>query len=1280
MDSLHHDQAAPAADDLSALAWVHEELRRSLDATNKALQRCLKDLAAAQASDIDALDPSVLRTARQQLHQGVGALELAGLPAGATLLRASENLVQKWVARPQAMDADGVQDVGRASFALLDYIARRLAGKPVTAVALFPQYEALMARLGQGLPRPSDLWSQDWPSLALESVLAPPEAVAPRAADAVTIDDFERGLLSLLKRNQPEDARALAELCGALAKDADQRRAHRECATWMLAAGFLEGLAGRHVPLGVHAKRVLSSLLSQLRQLAKGQGTPSDRLANELLFFCAQAASAPDEAADSILARVRQTFGLSRHRPVDLDQPALGRHDPSWIQQAVKRVAGAKEGWSAVCAGELLRIGGLNEQFSLVGDSLRRLYPEGDVLADSLSQAIQQTVAAAQAPDPGLAMEVATAILYLEASLEDGEFDHPEQQVRVQRLAQRIAQARDGGEGAPLEGWMEDLYRRVSDRQTMGSVVAELRTTLTECEKQIDQFFRDPTERAPLVPVPAMLQSMKGVLAVLGLDTAVQASMRMRDDVDRLLREDLDVTQAGEDGVFDRLANNLGALGFLVDMMGVQPTLTRALFTFDEATGVLSPLMGREKKTRDLTPDDPVEAAVQHVHTVQLTEAKAVAEEVAQVLEAEAPVALIDEQVQRLADTPLVQEQPELAETLAQAQAALTIADDEGSVAAAREQIELVIAELTAEPEPEPEPEPTLPLPPLVPEAPAQPQATGLEEDDEMRAIFLEEAAEVVQDARLALDTLAGTPDDPTAMTAVRRAFHTLKGSSRMVGLKDYGEAAWACEQLYNTWLASQHPASSDLMGLTGELLDAFGEWTADIGAGLDGAWRGPRISAAADAMREHGQRQTVLNDAGSSSLLTQAVDNLRDDATPAESAPAVTILLSDSSADGGGEGPSQGKSPEGTDGESDIGALTLNLNDLDAGPSTVVDEVETLSPELPVTEPQPLLDSMPADELIVLDLEADATPAPDELAGGPVDASGVPDDEQVKVIGPLRISIPLFNIYLNEADEQSRRLTTELSEWALAPTRPVSDEAVALAHSLAGNSATVGYADLSQLARLLEHALSRSQTVAGGLPECAGLFNEAAEEIRRLLHQFAAGFLKEAPPELIERLTQADLLASQRLEVQALGGGAEEDADSADSEGERPHLRLVHDADAMAAEPDSQGDAVPQAPPEPEPEPEPVSASEAEHEPLAQPELQDSALQPLPPTPLAATLAHPVWEDDSDIDAIDAVDLDLFPIFEEEAQELLPQLAVQARQWLEMPDHPAAAAACGWP
>ena len=54
-------------------------------------------------------------------------------------------------------------------------------------------------------------------------------------------------------------------------------------------------------------------------------------------------------------------------------------------------------------------------------------------------------------------------------------------------------------------------------------------------------------------------------------------------------------------------------------------------------------------------------------------------------------------------------------------------------------------------------------------------------------------------------------------MTTVRRAFHTLKGSSRMVGFKTVGDGAWSIEQCLNLWLAQERAASDDLL----ELIDA---------------------------------------------------------------------------------------------------------------------------------------------------------------------------------------------------------------------------------------------------------------------------------------------------------------------------------------------------------------------------------------------------------------------------------------------------------------------------
>ncbi|MFX6011087.1 hypothetical protein ABTE87_20575, partial [Acinetobacter baumannii] len=87
-----------------------------------------------------------------------------------------------------------------------------------------------------------------------------------------------------------------------------------------------------------------------------------------------------------------------------------------------------------------------------------------------LQRAVVATLRSRSTPPPALAMEVATSLLYVEAALEDAAFDQPEQADRVRRLARRVAAVAHGQPAEPLEDWMEDLYRRVSDRQTLGSV------------------------------------------------------------------------------------------------------------------------------------------------------------------------------------------------------------------------------------------------------------------------------------------------------------------------------------------------------------------------------------------------------------------------------------------------------------------------------------------------------------------------------------------------------------------------------------------------------------------------------------------------------------------------------------------------------------------------------------------------------------------------------------------------------------------------------------------
>jgi len=97
--------------------------------------------------------------------------------------------------------------------------------------------------------------------------------------------------------------------------------------------------------------------------------------------------------------------------------------------------------------------------------------------------------------------------------------------------------------------------------------------------------------------------------------------------------------------------------------------------------------------------------------------------------------------------------------------------------------------------------------------------------DPELLGIFLDEAAEVLQHIQSAVPLCREQANNLEALTDIRRGFHTLKGSGRMVGLMDLGEVAWEIEQLMNLWLEQKRPATEGLLDLVVRAGRAFGEW-----------------------------------------------------------------------------------------------------------------------------------------------------------------------------------------------------------------------------------------------------------------------------------------------------------------------------------------------------------------------------------------------------------------------------------------------------------------------
>ena len=223
----------PATNDLGPLAWVLDELRKSLDGATKALRRFVRDAELARGSDLAALDASQLRIARQQLHQAVGALEMVGMAEPAKVLRAMEVLAQRFVQRPELCSDDAANKVERASFALTEYLEGVLKGKNASSVALFPQYSDVLALIGDDRVHPADLWQFDWRWI---DVVLPQEA-APMAYDLSVQSRLYELVLKVVKSADARAAKAMRDLCLGFAA-AQERLEPR--VFWKISAAYFE--------------------------------------------------------------------------------------------------------------------------------------------------------------------------------------------------------------------------------------------------------------------------------------------------------------------------------------------------------------------------------------------------------------------------------------------------------------------------------------------------------------------------------------------------------------------------------------------------------------------------------------------------------------------------------------------------------------------------------------------------------------------------------------------------------------------------------------------------------------------------------------------------------------------------------------------------------------------------------------------------------------------------------------------------------------------------------
>jgi chemosensory pili system protein ChpA (sensor histidine kinase/response regulator) len=965
--------------DIGPLTWVKGEIDLALERVIEALDR----------HGLGGTDSSHLKSARAHLHQAHGALSIVGFDGITRFSEALEQLLEAVDEGKVAYDQSVSDTVRHAVAAIRNYLEDLIAGQPDQPLRLLPMYRTLSAALGQADPAPSDLFFPDLslrpPQRAQEPAALDPADFVSRAKAARLA--YERGLLKWLKK----DPRGVQEMRSALAVIEMTQTQPAARAFWWAALAFMDSLQAGAVDSDVGVRRVCARIDTQMKRLIEGSRTVAERLMRNTLYYIAISGPAGDHSRS-----VRDAFHLDSLIPTAADMADIEPLRPI-LRACREQLAPAMEDWNRFCAGTAAALPQFHDRIrELIGRAEGLQHPELSRLGRIILGTTDELRRTPLAHSETLALEMATALLLLDSALDGFQHLGSEFAEQAATVGNRLDAALRGEPVAAMEiPHLDEMSRQAQEKLLLGQVVKEIQANLGVVEQSLDAFFRDPTRIDELAALIKPIKQTEGALTVLGQERAVEVLRECEDAVQGFIAAPQEFGQLA----FEDVADKFSALGFFVEQLQHGPA--------DIDRYLRKPLPEADGDSTEQTAEAELERARRLTKTLVGALRKQPGDDA---LRGE-----IRQSLEVVRDNAELTENTALAE---QASAAIVALESE------QPSIELAAAMAQLAPAEVPVAQPS-------PEVARLAEATNEEIDAELLGIFIEEAHEVLATIEAQLPQLATHPHDRETLTTVRRSFHTLKGSGRMVGLGELGEAAWAVEQVMNRWLQLEQEATPALQAMLRQAHKQFGEWVVQLESG-------------------GGLHRDVTELLSTCEALKNDVDGVPPTPPAKPTAPEPVVQESAAPEPTAFEAPLPETAPEAA-----------------AGDEPVADEVVTIEP-LADLEPLPDIEA-PAEQ------EPDAPKAP----SAPVlrlvpTAPPVPEGVQV---GDKTLSPALYDLYIKEAQGYIATLEHELSIGG--QPRP---SLVRAAHTLAGISATTDIESVHSLAHALEMALNRLAT-AGAVP-----------------------------------------------------------------------------------------------------------------------------------------------------------------------------------------------------
>ncbi|WP_181298151.1 Hpt domain-containing protein [Pseudomonas sp. Q2-TVG4-2] len=848
--------------DYVALEWVKGEIAETLKQARQALEAFVEN----------PQDSTRMRFCLTYVHQVHGTLQMVEFYGAALLAEEMEQLARALLDERVASQAEALEVLMQAILQMPAYLDRIQSARRDLPMVVLPLLNDLRAARGEKLLSETSLFS---PDMSARTPALSGEFLAQRQTS--DLPGLLRKLRQMLQvalvgviRNQdlPTNlgymARVFARL-EMLCKDAPLG------ALWQIASGVVEGMASGAVTNGTTIRNLLRQVDKELKRLvAQGadginQAAP-DELTKNLLFYVAKAPS-QSPRIQALKAEYSLDDALPDSAVVDEERAQLAGPDRGAMRSVVaalcEELVRVKDSLDLFVRSDrmgLAELSALQPPLKQIADTLavlgfgqpRRIILDQIGVIDALAQGQQQA-------DDAALMDVAGALLYVEATLA-------------------------GMVGGTSDERGEESHLPTTDvAQIHQLVIREARTGLEQAKDAIIEFIASQWNHQHLARVPELLTQSRGGLAMVPLARAAA----LLEACNRYIQEQLLEPQAIPDWQsLDTLADAITSVEYYLERLsedcGSQGDLI--LDVAEESLETLGyplreqPVLNHRDELSaeaDLTLSDPLDEIevlpepdlvlsdtwqsdqgnLQSGGTSAEDLAAGAAEFVIDWNDEEHSVHgddAIESDVTAWPSETIELTEPEFAPTVK--------ADDlsEGAIEQAEGDLlgytvdwsEAEMAELDM-PEvilPEPVEQPAAAEPAMSMEdvmaAPAvsiNPPARNIPQsllpppegeepvDEDLLEVFIEEAAEVLETIGEYLPRWCADTTDKGALGEVRRAFHTLKGSGRMVRALIIGELAWSVENLLNRVLDRSVEASdpvkklvADVVALMPALVDEF--------------------------------------------------------------------------------------------------------------------------------------------------------------------------------------------------------------------------------------------------------------------------------------------------------------------------------------------------------------------------------------------------------------------------------------------------------------------------